>query len=469
MLGIRNVFNKMKKRENNELHCVIPEKQDMIFDAVNIDTNNACNQRCRFCFTHFDESKINMDIETFKSVLKVLPYVRDYMGGGYGFYFSCIYEPTINPNFLEYLSLLPPIAKNKCFMTTNLARPMNKEFIKKILSSNISLINISIESLNENNFEYITQNKKFNTYKNNLELLEEVINENKNDLPYFRFISILLKENKNEIIDLIKYTHTHFPIVSHEVRTPYITDYENMEWNKKQFMTRDETQDIINQIQSLGYHVDLIIESVEDLECLYEANAVQSKDDEENDIYTEASKRLKEVEDYEYLFLRINPDGTCIDKKTNEPEKIPLTNTEDYFKQKLFDLYENKANVAYCKKFEHDNEIEGSSFIIMDNLIENDAILEFNGWCCPDRKVNINKLIIRFTGANGDIHYCHASTKIRPDADEFKQKEEGWCGGYATYIAKSKLKSENYTVDFLYKDYSGNTICYEWNHSIKLN
>ena len=164
MIGISNVFNKLKNRENNELHIVIPEKQDMIFDAVNIDTNNACNQRCRFCFTDFDENKVNMDIETFKSVLKVLPYVQDDIGGGYGFYFSCIYEPTINPNFLEYLSLLPPIAKNKCFMTTNLARPMSKEFIKKMLSSNIHLINISIESLNENNFEYITQNKKFNTF-----------------------------------------------------------------------------------------------------------------------------------------------------------------------------------------------------------------------------------------------------------------------------------------------------------------
>ena len=86
---------------------------------------------------------------------------------------------------------------------------------------------------------------------------------------------------------------------------------------------------------------------------------------------------------------------------------------------------------------------------MMDRLVENDAILELNGWCCPDRKVDINKLIIRFTGSDGDVHYCHASTKARPDADEFKQKEKGWCGGYSTYIAKSKLKSKNYMVDFL--------------------
>ena len=471
MVGIRNAFrdmkNRIKKDENAEILPVTPEKEVMMFDAVNLDTNNTCNQRCRFCFTDFSKGKTNMDVGVFKSVLKVLPYVKNYAGGGYGFYFSCIYEPTINPNFLKYLSLLPPCGKDKCFLTTNLARPMTKEFIEGMISSNVHLINISIESLNEERFEYITQNKKFKEYKNNLKLLEEAINENDNN-PKFRFITILLKENKDEIVDLIKYCHTHFPLESYELRTPYINYYQNMEWNKKQFMTKDETQAIINQIESLDYHVDMIIESVEDLECLYESNAVQSTDDECSDIYTEASKRLREVEDYEYLFLRITPYGTCIDKMTNEPEEIPLENAENYFKQKLFDLYENKAKAAYCQNFGDRDEIEGSSFVMVDRLVENDAILELNGWCCPDRKVDINKLIIRFTGSDGDVHYCHASTKARPDADEFKQTEEGWCGGYSTYIAKSKLKSKNYMVDFLYEDYSGKTISYGWEYSIQL-
>ena len=473
MFGIKAAFLNMKRRikkdGNIEFPPVMPEKQVMMFDAVNLDTNNTCNQRCRFCFTDFSNTKTNMDVETFKSVLKVLPYVRDYAGGGYGFYFSCIYEPTINPNFLKCLSLLPPIGKNKCFITTNLARPMTKEYITEMIPSNVHLINISIESLNEYKFEYITQNKKFDVYKNNLKLLEEAINENKNHNPKFRFITILLKENKDEIVDLIKYTYTHFPLESHEVRTPYINQYQNMGWNKKQFMAKNETEEIINQIQSLDYHVDMIIESVEDLECLYETKQLQSDDDEDNDMYSQASKKLKEVEDYEYLFLRITPYGTCIDKMTNEPEDIPLNNAEDYFKQKLFDLYENKANVAYCQKFDDENVINSSAFIMVDELIENDAILAINGWCCPDRKVNINKLIIRFTGMNGDIHYCHTSTKLRPDADSFKQKEEGWCGGYSTYIAKSKLKSKNYILDFLYKDGSGNTICYRWDYSIEFN
>ena len=52
MVGIRNAFrdmkNRMKKDENVEILPVTPEKEVMMFDAVNLDTNNTCNQRCRF-------------------------------------------------------------------------------------------------------------------------------------------------------------------------------------------------------------------------------------------------------------------------------------------------------------------------------------------------------------------------------------------------------------------------------------
>ena len=135
--------------------------------------------------------------------------------------------------------MLPPQAKNKCFFTTNLLRPMDENFIESILTANIFLINISIETFNPKRFEYITQSKQFNHFKNNLSLLEKVINNINVDLPQIRFITILLNENKDEIIDLIKYGYAHFPLESYEIRTPYISIYNNMEWNKKQLLEKN--------------------------------------------------------------------------------------------------------------------------------------------------------------------------------------------------------------------------------------
>ncbi|WP_407415333.1 radical SAM protein [Methanobrevibacter sp.] len=468
MVKIDQYLNKFKekitKRENN-ITLISPQKETMVFDAVNLDTNNTCNQRCRFCFTSFNEKPINMDINTFKAVLEVLPLVKDYAGGGYGFYFSCIYEPTINPLFLEYLDLLPDIAKNKCFLTTNLAKPMDEGFIKRLLSANIRLVNISIESLKPERFEYITQNKKFNHYINNLNTLEKVINEIDIDIPILRFITILLKENKDEIIDLVKYTCKHFPIESHEIRTPFINYYENMGWNKKQYLSKEEVDEIITQLNKLECIVDTVIMSSEDLEK-YE-NEENNKENEKLDSYQKAINRFKIVEDYEYLFLRINSDGTCIDKKNNVAEKISLENPRKYFKDKLFELYSYRSEAAACSDYGgYENPDSGDGFILVDKISENDAYIEFTGWCCPDRKVNTDKLIIKLTGLDGDVNYYHASTKKRFDADEFKEKEKGWCGGYTTYIDKNKLKNNKYYIDLIYETETSQIISYRWENFI---
>lgn len=141
-LKISNFKNKQSYFKVKPL--IFPEKQSMHYDAVNMDINNTCNQRCRFCFSYFDKNKVYMDVETFEKIIQILPLVRDYQGGGYGLYISCVFEPTVNPQFIEVLSKIPKEGKNKCFFTTNLARAMDEEYIKAIINSNIALLNISI-------------------------------------------------------------------------------------------------------------------------------------------------------------------------------------------------------------------------------------------------------------------------------------------------------------------------------------
>ena len=201
----------------------------MHYDAVNMDINNTCNQRCRFCFSYFDKNKVYMDVETFEKIIQILPLVRDYQGGGYGLYISCVFEPTVNPQFIEILSKIPKEGKNKCFFTTNLVRAMDEEYIKAIINSNIALLNISIESLIPETFHYLTQTKGFDKYKSNLQLLEKVVNEKEGYIPSIRFISMLLKENKDELMDIIDFCFKHFPSEVHEVRTPMIRPmYDNV-------------------------------------------------------------------------------------------------------------------------------------------------------------------------------------------------------------------------------------------------
>ena len=85
---LSNIKRKFIHSEN-EISFIVPQKEPMLFNAINMDINNKCNQRCRFCFSSFEDDSINMDLNTFSHMLDVIPFVKDYAGGGYGFYFSC--------------------------------------------------------------------------------------------------------------------------------------------------------------------------------------------------------------------------------------------------------------------------------------------------------------------------------------------------------------------------------------------
>ena len=158
------------------------------------------------------------------------------------------------------------------------------------------------------------------------------------------------------------------------------------------------------------------------------------------------------------------PDGTYFDKLTINPEPIDLNDSTKYFRDKLIKLYAHKAEVAYCSSYNDNEVINGDALIFIDKLSENDVFIELTGWCCPDRKINTDKLIIKLTGKENDINYFYTSTKKRFDVDEYTQKEKGWCAGFSTYIGKNHLKEKEYFVNFLFKDYSGKTICYSMEH-----
>lgn len=90
--------------------------------------------------------------------LKVLPYVEntDFINGT-GFYFSCLWEPTIPPpNFIDMLEMLPNEGKEKIFFTSNLAKKQDVDFFERLSKCNLHHINISIETMKPDRYQAIT-------------------------------------------------------------------------------------------------------------------------------------------------------------------------------------------------------------------------------------------------------------------------------------------------------------------------
>ena len=93
LLRIR-YFRRFRPWKKNGKWVLVPSFLPLQYDAINLDINNTCNLRCRFCFNVFEPNHFHMTKELFTKVLPILPMTKDAGDGGTGFYLSCLYEPS---------------------------------------------------------------------------------------------------------------------------------------------------------------------------------------------------------------------------------------------------------------------------------------------------------------------------------------------------------------------------------------
>lgn len=116
-----------------------------------IFTGTGCNARCRFCYYYltglhdfWPKEKVISEINIAKRAgMRAI----DFSGG----------EPTIHPNFLEFVKY----AKSKGFEVicalTNGLRMENKDFVKKMVEAGINDVLFSVHGHNSEEHDYITQ------------------------------------------------------------------------------------------------------------------------------------------------------------------------------------------------------------------------------------------------------------------------------------------------------------------------
>lgn len=100
-----------------------PCSEELFYDAMTFDINNTCNLRCRFCFNDFENKAFYMTEAVYRKILALFPMIRPVKRQGAGILFSCLYEPSIAPDFLKFLKLLPRTGRKNVFFTSNFRGP----------------------------------------------------------------------------------------------------------------------------------------------------------------------------------------------------------------------------------------------------------------------------------------------------------------------------------------------------------
>ncbi|MCG2737628.1 MAG: class I SAM-dependent methyltransferase [Candidatus Methanoperedenaceae archaeon] len=252
---VRNrLYSQIKRRNyhNPELEGISKDKMDFEKDhLVNInnklekyeliaaDITNNCNLRCTFCFNDFSKQKTSfMSETTYEKILSLLTLVDDGR-----FYISCLYEPTIHPQFIQFLEKIPKNLRKKVFFTTNLTTEISDEVIERLSHIDIHHINISIDSFNPIVFERLRKGAKFDRFIENLERLVYTFSRSC-DAPSLHYMTVVLKPNFDEIPYIVEKCSKHYLAKMHEARFIYSNSHLNpanfdIEWKKKNLIQNE--------------------------------------------------------------------------------------------------------------------------------------------------------------------------------------------------------------------------------------
>lgn len=207
------------------------------FDHMEVDITNNCNLRCPFCSTNFAHADNHrMELDVFRKAVQLISLLP--LGG---FFVSCAFEITLHRNFTDFIALIEPQHRRKAFFTTNLSVKLSDDMIERIARSNVGWVNVSIESFEPEMFETFRSGAKYPIFMHNLTRLAKALHDQPG-APKLRFISMLFKQNYQELQALIRRCHEEFHAYDHEVRLAYYGPNANQtdQFKQESFVSLEE-------------------------------------------------------------------------------------------------------------------------------------------------------------------------------------------------------------------------------------
>ena len=189
------------------------------FKNVYVEITKACNLKCKFCPSQYNNSHKYLSFDEFKHIIDE---IKDSTNG---IYLHVLGEPLLHPELFDFIDYASKYLKVS--LTTN-GHLIKKHYLR-LANSPLYVLNISLQSLIHSN------NAEIEEYFKMLDLL---IKERKNKLPIHLRIWNDKGDNNtsklnNKLDELIKKYHfTEYPYVNisdaEEFDWPNITDKDNI-------------------------------------------------------------------------------------------------------------------------------------------------------------------------------------------------------------------------------------------------
>ncbi len=211
------------------------------------DIVNQCNLRCPFCIVDYTNVKklSLMTRETFSRALELLPMVSP----GGNFWLSCLHEPTMHPQFIDFIETVPDAYRDRISFTTNLSRRLSDEFLERLANSGIHSIRVSFDSKQPDVFAELRKKGKYQVFEHNLKRLSAALQASRRR-PLLHFITMALKDNYRDIADVIRFGRELGSDV-HEVRYIYYEPHL-AHWGKDHILDVSEWEELERSLAPLA-------------------------------------------------------------------------------------------------------------------------------------------------------------------------------------------------------------------------
>ncbi len=199
---------------------------------IAIDIVNNCNLRCPFCVYDYANTRSTkfMSEETFRNIMPIFPYVADA-----NIWLSCLHEPTLHPQLIDFIEMVPDEHRRKIFFTSNLAKRQKIDFFETLGKSGINHINVSVESFDRDIYEKMRKGARYDIFMENLGKMKDAFSRSANP-PKVRFISTVFRSNADEIPDLVEMTRTDYGAWQNEIRAVFDMPYTAQNFKDEEYI-----------------------------------------------------------------------------------------------------------------------------------------------------------------------------------------------------------------------------------------
>lgn len=224
-------------------------KDSYKFRRILGDMTGLCNLRCRFCSTDFRQAgRSVMPLPVARCLRRLLDLVPEEC-----FYLSFFYEPTLHPHFAEILASLGSAGREQVIFSTNMACDMDDDAIQALAAAPVKRIILSLHTLRSDVYASLCSGCRVERLLGNLLRLGEACRlreANGDHAPALHFLTVVLRDNYEEIPSLVQLAGERFHAAAHELRTPVYGNHVGMPFTAQQLLGRRELENLLPRLSA---------------------------------------------------------------------------------------------------------------------------------------------------------------------------------------------------------------------------